>query len=141
MKLQREAVGPGVIRKFEKTAAACRPGIVDQHVAALEAFADLLEHLFAGFQRSQVAGNRQRLEASGGNGFGAFGKRRWIGRREHRLRTLTRETGGDRPPDAAAAAGDHHDFSLKFSSHRTLPAKSEWRLYAAPPDPARGLPH
>ncbi len=122
VELEREAVGPGVVRLIEKLAAFGRAGIIDQHVAALEALVDLGEDLLTGRERAQVAGNGHRLRpASAGDRLGPFDEICRIGRRQHALRTLARECRGYRPADAAATAADDHDFSLEFLRHSSAP--------------------
>ena len=86
VKLQREAVGPGLVRQLEEFAALGRAGIVDQHVAALEPLVDRGEHLLAAGQRAQVAGNgHRRRPAGGGDRLRAFGEIGRAGRRQHQF--------------------------------------------------------
>jgi hypothetical protein len=99
-----------------------RAGVADQHVAALEALADLGEHLLAAGERAQVASDRHRLRRAGlvgvlGNFLGGLGERRGVRRGKHGLRALLREARRDRLADAAARAADHDDLVLELSCH------------------------
>src|SRR5690348_11289229 len=78
--------------------------------------------------------------AGRGDRFRAFGKVCRIGRRQHRLRALTREGRGDGAADTAAAAADHHDLAAEFVCHRLLPRIFRAPLYAARARPASGAP-
>ena len=88
---QREAVVEGRIGHFQEVAAARRPGIVDQHVAASELVLHEAMQRLAGFQRFQVAREGERLRpgiADRGRGGVEIGLR---GGGEHGLRALARE--------------------------------------------------
>ena len=120
---KRKAVDPGLVRQVEEFAALGGAGIVDQHVAALEALTHLGEQRCsqpASVRRSPAtvsgagaAGGRDRL--------GAVGEIGRAGRRQHGLRALARKGDRDGPADAAAAAGDDNDFSFELSRHGFLP--------------------
>ena len=122
MKLEREAVGPGLVRLLEELAALGGAGTIDQHVAALEALIDACEHLLAGGNLAQIAGDGHRLGAArSGDHFRRFGE---IGRarcRQNGLRALARKRHRDGPADAAAAPADDDDFSFEFLRHWRLP--------------------
>ena len=139
VELEREAVGPGLVRLLEEFSAFGRAGIVDQHVAALEALVHLGEHLLAAGKRAQIAGNRHRRRpARRGDRLRAFGEIGRVRRRQHGLRALAREGGRDGPADAAAAAADDDDFSLEFSRH-WLPPLISAGLYTRPAPRPRGV--
>ena len=114
---QRIAVEPGVIRQIEIVAGLGRAGGIDQDIAALEALLHTGEHLLAAFELAQVGGDRERRGAGLRD---RLARRRQVGLRRggnHGLRALARERHGDGTADAAAAAGDHGDFSLELTWH------------------------
>ena len=122
VEFQREAVGPGVVRLIEKLAAFGGAGIVDQHVATLEALADLRKHLLATGKRAQVAGN---VIGSGppaaATALAPSARLAAFDAASTHLRALARKRHGNGPADAAAAAADDHDFSLEFLRQCCLP--------------------
>ena len=82
----------------------------------------VLEHLLAAFELAQVGGDRERRRPAGrGDGLGRGGEIVLRRRHDHRLRARLGEIDRDLAADAAAAAGDDHDFSLKLAWH-FLPA-------------------
>ena len=133
---QGKAIGPVGIWLIGKFAAFGGAGIVHQHIAAAEAGFHLIENLLAAVERAQIAGDGHRREAArGSNGFGGLCKVGGAGRRQHGLRALARERGGDCPANAAAAAGDDHDFTVEFLRHSPSPRVVR-ALYAAARAPA-----
>jgi hypothetical protein len=131
VEFQREAVAPGLVRQIEELAALGGASIVDQHVAALEAVADLRKKIFASGKLAQVAFHRQRRRSSGRcHRLGAGGKIGRVGGRQYGLRALARKSGRNGAADAAAASGDDDDLSFELARHGFLPF-SGTALYAA----------
>src|SRR5262249_9864967 len=116
--LERKAVKEGIVGELEEIAGAGAPRVVDQNVAAPEAFLDAGKELFAGRKVREVSREGERCRPFGGDRLGGGGEIVGRGGRQHALRPLARERERDAAADATAAARHNYDLSFELFWHR-----------------------